>query len=106
MADEGKPANEPPDGDVPEEELVEFDPAERPHVSEPRDPSEDRAIIAKRLIWMMAIGLLVHYAAVIALELFGKHDAVKSLETIFNAWLPILSGLVGAAVTYYFTREK
>jgi len=22
-----------------------------------------------------------------------------------NSWLPILSGLVGAAVTYYFTHE-
>ena len=53
-----------------------------------------------------AIGLVVHYAAVIALEWSGKHESVKSLETVFSAWLPILSGLVGAAVTYYFTREK
>lgn len=55
---------------------------------------------------MMAVGLLLHYAAIITLELFGKHDAVKSLEAVFHAWLPVLSGLVGAAVTYYFTREK
>jgi hypothetical protein len=55
---------------------------------------------------MMAVGLLLHYAAVMALERAGKHDAVKSLEALFNAWLPILSGLVRAAVTYYFTREK
>jgi hypothetical protein len=55
---------------------------------------------------MMAVGLVLHYAAVIALEWSGKHDAVRSLEAISNAWLPVLSGLVGAAVTYYFTREK
>ena len=55
---------------------------------------------------MLAVGLVLHYAAVTALELSGKHEAVKSLEAIFNAWLPVLSGLVGAAVTYYFTREK
>jgi hypothetical protein len=55
---------------------------------------------------MMAVGLVLHYVAVMALELAGKHDAFKSLEAIFNAWLPVLSGLVGAAVTYYFTREK
>jgi len=106
MADQGKPANESQDGDAPEEEPVVFDPAQRPHVSEPRDPSVDRAIIARILIGMMAIGLVFHYAAVITFEWSGKHDSVKSLETILNAWLPILSGLVGAAVTYYFTREK
>jgi hypothetical protein len=89
-----------------EEQPVVYDPAERPRVSKPRDPSIDRAIIARILIWMMAIGLVVHYAAVMALELCGRHDAVKSLETIFNAWLPVLSGLVGAAVTFYFTRDK
>jgi hypothetical protein len=110
MADQGKPANELQDEDVdvrvPEEERVFFDPEGSPRVGEVRDPSVDRAIIAKTLIWMMAAGLVLHYAAVVVLEVFGKHDSVKSLETIFNAWLPILSGLVGAAVTYYFTREK
>ena len=82
------------------------DPAEDPLVTDPRDPSADRAVIARILIWMLAVGLVLHYAAVTALELSGKHEAVKSLEAIFNAWLPVLSGLVGAAVTYYFTREK
>ncbi len=82
------------------------DPVELPRFSGRRHPSVDRAVIARTLIWMMAVGLVLHYAAVMALEWAGKHDAVKSLEAIFNAWLPVLSGLVGAAVTYYFTREK
>ena len=97
---------QPSNGEPLDEEPVEFDPAESPHVSEPRDPSVDRAIIAKILIGMMAVGLLLHYAAVVVFEWNGKHDSVKSLETVLNAWLPVLSGLVGAAVTYYFTREK
>jgi hypothetical protein len=105
MADSGESVNEPRDVDIPVEEPVVFDPT-RPHVSEPRDASVDRAIIARILIGMMAVGLVVHYMAVIALEWNGKHDSVKSLETVLNAWLPIMSGLVGAAVTYYFTREK
>jgi hypothetical protein len=92
------------DGEV--DEQVVDDPALRPRVGGPRDPSVDRAIIARLLIWMMAIGLLVHYVAVTVLELSGKHDSVKSIETILNGWLPILSGLVGSAVTYYFAREK
>ncbi len=108
MADSNKPASDPQDGNVRGDEPVDVfvDPAERPHASGRRDPAVDRAIIAKGLIWMMAVGIVLHYAAVVAFELSGKHDSVKSLETIFNAWLPVLSGLVGAAVTYYFTREK
>jgi hypothetical protein len=103
-------AKDPPatqDGETSDEEQhVVDDPQERPRASKPRDQSVDRAIIAKVLIGMMAVGLVVHYVAVIIFEWNGKHDSVKSLETVLNAWLPILSGLVGAAVTYYFTREK
>ena len=98
MSDLDRPADRP-------EEVIE-DPKELVEVpGEPRDPAKQRAIIARILITMMAAGLLIHYAAVILFEWNGKHESVKSLETILNAWLPILSGLVGAAVTYYFTRE-
>ena len=82
---------------------VIYDPHDQ--VRAAQDPSAQRAIIARILITMMAVGLLIHYAAVILFEWNGKHESVKSLETILNAWLPILSGLVGAAVTYYFTHE-
>ncbi|MDP8981171.1 MAG: hypothetical protein M3O35_11325 [Acidobacteriota bacterium] len=82
---------------------VVYDPHDQ--VRATRDPSAQRAIIARILISMMAIGLLIHYGAVILFEWNGRHEAIKSLDTILNAWLPVLSGLVGAAVTYYFTRE-
>jgi hypothetical protein len=55
---------------------------------------------------MLAVGLVGHYVAVIAFEWNGKSESVKSLQTILNAWLPVVSGLVGAAVTYYFTRDR
>jgi predicted component of type VI protein secretion system len=84
---------------------VVYDPHDQVHAPPPHDPSAQRAIIARILITMMALGLLIHYGAVITFEWIGKHESVKSLETILNAWLPILSGLVGAAVTYYFTHE-
>ncbi len=77
--------------------------------SPPRDPAADRHLIAKILLCMMAVGLVGHYSAVIAFYWTGKsqaESAIKSLETILNAWLPVVSGLVGSAVTYYFTREK
>jgi hypothetical protein len=94
------------DGEAVEEMLVADDDADDPHSTPPRDPSKDRAIIAWMLIGIMAGGLLFHYMAVIAFEWNGKHEAVKSLEPILNAWLPVVSGLAGAAVTYYFTRER
>jgi hypothetical protein len=84
---------------------VIYDPHEHVRVPPAQDPSAQRAIIARILITMMALGLLIHYGAVITFEWIGKHESIKSLETILNAWLPILSGLVGAAVTYYFTHE-
>jgi hypothetical protein len=50
--------------------------------------------------------LLLHYLFVMTLELKGKHEAVESLMTVFHSWLPVISGLVGGATTYYFTRDK
>ena len=108
MSAEDRPAGIP--GDENETELaaadaipVVYDPHDQ--VRAAQDPSAQRAIIARILITMMAVGLLIHYGAVITFEWIGKHESIKSLETILNSWLPILSGLVGAAVTYYFTHE-
>jgi hypothetical protein len=36
----------------------------------------------------------------------GKVEAIPNLDRTFNTLLPLLSGLVGGATTYYFTREK
>src|SRR5260370_41248275 len=84
---------------------VVYDPHEHVRVPPAQDPSAQRAIIARILITMMALGLMIQYGAVITFEWIGKHESVKSLESILNAWLPILSGLVGAAVAYCFTHE-
>jgi hypothetical protein len=106
MKDEREPEAGVLDGETVEEMHIVDDEAEPPYATPPRDPSKDRAIIAWMLIGIMAGGLLFHYVAVIAFEWNGKHEAVKSLEPILNAWLPVVSGLAGAAVTYYFTRER
>jgi hypothetical protein len=36
----------------------------------------------------------------------GKTDAIPNLDKTFNILMPLLSGLVGGATTFYFTREK
>jgi hypothetical protein len=106
VKDEHEPEAGVLDGEAVEETNVVDDDVDQPYATPPRDPSKDRAIIAGVLLGILAGGLLFHYSAVIAFEWNGKHEAVKSLEPILNAWLPVVSGLAGAAVTYYFTRER
>jgi hypothetical protein len=48
----------------------------------------------------------LHYLITTLLAFGGKEEAIKNLNSIFNAWLPALSSLVSAAATYYFTKEK
>lgn len=72
--------------------------------------AQHRADTARRLAYWLVIilgaSIVVHYLSTMMLEIYGKHDAVESLGKIFNTWLPVLSGLVGGATTFYFTREK
>ncbi len=71
---------------------------------------EHRAHTARRLAYwlviILGVSIVAHYLSTMVLELNGKHEAAESLAKIFNSWLPVLSGLVGGASTYYFTRDK
>ncbi|HEX8163543.1 MAG TPA: hypothetical protein VF538_16860 [Pyrinomonadaceae bacterium] len=72
--------------------------------------AQHRADTARRLAYwlviILGVSIVAHYFSTMLLEIYGKHDAVESLGKIFNTWLPVLSGLVGGATTFYFTREK
>lgn len=72
--------------------------------------AEHRAHTARRLAYwlviILGVSIVAHYFSTMILELNGKHEAAESLAKIFNSWLPVLSGLVGGATTYYFTRDK
>jgi hypothetical protein len=76
----------------------------------PFHEAKHRADTARRLAYWLVVVLgatmLVHYSSVMFLEIEGKHEAVESLSSIFHAFLPVISGLVGGATTFYFTREK
>jgi hypothetical protein len=79
-------------------------------VQELRTVKAHREVTTQRLafllVWIMGISMALHYVAVIVLTICNKETAAESLKVIFNAWLPVVSGLVGGACTYYFTREK
>lgn len=64
--------------------------------------------IAYILLSLLGGTILVHYlGTAILLACFReKYGTVAAeFDKIFNNLLPILSGLVGSAVTFYFTRE-
>ena len=69
-----------------------------------------RAETAKSLaLWLVGVlggGLLLHYVFVLILAHWGKEAALQTLNGAFNAWLPVISSLLSAAATYYFTRER
>ena len=81
-------------------------------VREPRLPdvwAEDRIQESSRrgfavLLACILGGLcLIHYIGVILLVWNGKDE--KPLESAFHAWLPVISGIVASAATYYFTHR-
>lgn len=62
--------------------------------------------LAFLLVWVLVLSFVLHYAAIILLGVYGKTETVETLSSLFGVWLPVMSGFVGGAVTYYFTREQ
>jgi hypothetical protein len=98
--DETQPDEQPPidAGEVGELRDVAF--------HEAKHRAETAKSLAKLLVYILGASVLLHYVMTVALAFGGKEEAIKNLNSIFNAWLPAISSLVSAAATYYFTREK
>jgi hypothetical protein len=62
--------------------------------------------LAYALVAILALSVLSQYVSTMILIFSGKTDAIPNLDKTFNILMPILSGLVGGATTYYFTRER
>jgi hypothetical protein len=73
-------------------------------VTEKYDPEPHRQKVTLRLIALLAGLIFVHYVAMFSLDWNGKK--IENVSNAFNATLPVISGLTGAAVTYYFTRRS
>ncbi len=73
------------------------------------EESRHRAVTARRLAYVLVAILggtiVIQYSLTAVLVIIGKDAGVSALDRLFNALLPVLSGLVGGAVTYYFTKE-
>jgi hypothetical protein len=73
---------------------------------EARHRAETARKMAFLLVWIMAVSVAVDFVGVAVFAGFENTTAVESLGKIFNMWLPVISGLVSSAATYYFTREN
>lgn len=63
-----------------------------------------RRAVAIILIVLLGVLVLVQVIVLAILEWNGKK--VENVSNAFHSALPVVSGLAGSAVTYYFTREK
>jgi hypothetical protein len=79
-----------------------FQPTTKPHSLEAMTARS----LAFWLIAMLGVSVLGQYASIGILVWRNRLDAIQNFEHLFNAWLPVISGLSSAAVTYYLTREK
>jgi len=73
---------------------------------EAKHHAETARSLAFWLVILLGVSVGLHYLLTVILAFGGKEEAIKNLNSIFNAWLPAISSLVSAAATYYFTREK
>jgi hypothetical protein len=62
--------------------------------------------LAYALVGVLALSVVFQYASTMIPIYTGKADTIPNLDKTFNILMPVVSGLVGGATTYYFTREK
>jgi len=74
------------------------------------EPQKHKAETARKLAFlfasMLGVSAIIHYFATWFVMEWGSIETADKLARIFNMWLPVISGFVGGAATYYFTKEK
>lgn len=68
--------------------------------------AETARYLAYSLIALLAATIIGQYVLTVVLVSLNNAGGIAVLEKLFSTLLPVLSGLVSSAVTYYFTREK
>lgn len=68
--------------------------------------AETASHLATILVWVLVLTFVAHYLAITIFSWAGKESTVETLSSLYGVWLPVISGFVGGAVTYYFTKER
>lgn len=71
-----------------------------------RHRAETARYLAYTLVSILGLTVLLQYGLTVLLVCLGKTEGIANLDKIFNILLPVLSGLVSGAATYYFTKDK
>src|ERR1017187_6662325 len=66
----------------------------------PFDLERHRGYLTFTLVILLGLMIVGHYACILVLEWNGKK--VDGVNSAFTTSLPVVSGLVGSAVAYYF----
>lgn len=103
MSDERNDIARPPDQPIEAGEVGELHDLA---FHEAKHRAETAKSLATWLVIILGVSIALHYILTVILAFGGKEEATKSLNSIFNAWLPAVTSLVSAAATYYFTRDK
>jgi len=79
-----------------------------PEAIEARTSHRERTAktFALALLGIFAGSILLQYAALLTALAWGDKTAAEMVERQFNSWLPVISGMVGSAATYYLTKDK
>ena len=93
-----------------ESALIEEAEAAGPISLSPEDIFQDHRAkvtskLANKVFWLLAASGALHYLTTVGFLIAGNKDALETLSSIFDMWLPVISGFFGAAATYYFTRQ-
>lgn len=86
-------------GEIKELEPYKIDPLKKQRAATTR-------ALAYLLVAILFVSVVIHYGMVAWLLSIERKDVTAELSTIFSTWLPVISGLAGSAVTYYFAQEK
>lgn len=92
-----------------EPELIEggkVEPLEEYPLEEKRHRAATARVLAYVLVGILGATILVQYGLTAWLVIAGRENGLAALDKQFNVLLPVLSGLVSGAVTFYFTKEK
>jgi hypothetical protein len=71
-----------------------------------RRESQTARHVTITLLVMLGGTVVLQFATLIVLTITNRLDAASHFDQMFAVWIPLLSGLVGSAVTFYLTREK
>jgi hypothetical protein len=62
-------------------------------------------LLALALSSALGMTVVLQYTVLTVLACRGSEKEIPVFEHLFNAWLPVISGLTGSAVTYYLTKR-